>query len=475
MGRFSTLGTRLRLAIVAAAGLAAAGMLHAAQPAPGANVASQPLSSPLGNLRGERLPGRDAQLAGQDRVEGSDKEAQAALVAFVRQVLERHPQLLQAEAESRSSSHRVAEARSAFLPRVTVSANLGRERQRRGDWPSSDFDQRVGQARLLLPLHDPAISAELAQRQSEEVGSDWRLTDVREQLVVRTVEAYVELSRAVKLVELAQENLRAHREYVAQIKEIARSDLGRAADLPSAVARVALAEAVLTSRLARLESARTAWWQLTGLGAPQTLNDLPLAALPASLDGALELAYLNSAALRVTQADLERSRRGVDAKRAAYSPRVNFEVNTRTGRDWGGVAGTQTNAYAGVSLEWVAFSGFADRHGANAAIEGVVASQHAHDRVRNEVRARVEQAWYELQSAESSLRAFESYADNARLMLDATQNQFKIGRRTLLEVLNAENELFTARTNVETVRHDLIAASWRLLGLQGRIVDDLGL
>jgi len=54
-------------------------------------------------------------------------------------------------------------------------------------------------------------------------------------------------------------------------------------------------------------------------------------------------------------------------------------------------------------------------------------------------------------------------------MVESTRNQFKIGRRSLLEVLNAESELFTARSNVESTLQDVKLASWRLYGLQGRI------
>jgi outer membrane protein len=97
------------------------------------------------------------------------------------------------------------------------------------------------------------------------------------------------------------------------------------------------------------------------------------------------------------------------------------------------------------------------------------------DRVREELRSRAEQAWFELQAGDASLRSFEEYARNAALMVESTRNQFKIGRRSLLEVLNAESELFTARSNVESTLQDVKIASWRLYGLQGRIQAELGL
>jgi outer membrane protein TolC len=87
----------------------------------------------------------------------------------------------------------------------------------------------------------------------------------------------------------------------------------------------------------------------------------------------------------------------------------------------------------------------------------------------------VEGQWFELLGSAASLKSYNDYAASAEQMVAAYREQFKIGRRTLLEVLNAENELFTARSNVESTRQDMALASWRLVALQGRMRAELGL
>jgi outer membrane protein, adhesin transport system len=81
----------------------------------------------------------------------------------------------------------------------------------------------------------------------------------------------------------------------------------------------------------------------------------------------------------------------------------------------------------------------------------------------------------ELLGSEASLKSYNDYVASAEQMVVAYREQFKIGRRSLLEVLNAENELFTARSNVESTRQDMAIASWRLVALQGRMRAELGL
>jgi adhesin transport system outer membrane protein len=105
----------------------------------------------------------------------------------------------------------------------------------------------------------------------------------------------------------------------------------------------------------------------------------------------------------------------------------------------------------------------------------VVAATHVRESLTLKVRANVQAQWYELLASQSSLRTFTEYVNSAEQVVQAYSEQFKIGRRSLLDVLNAENELFTARSNVVSVEQDVVLASWRLLGLRGLSRQELGL
>jgi adhesin transport system outer membrane protein len=326
-----------------------------------------------------------------------------------------------------------------------------------------------------MPLLDVGLLAQINSRQASTVVADWSLTDVREDLILQGALAYQELQRHEKLVELARNNLKSHRQYVAQVKQIALSDIGRAADLPAAVSRVALAESVLTSRLGRLESARVHWVQLTGLNAPDELVVTPPPPPTETLEIAISQALRVSPQVQQAKAAIDVARQNVLVTRSLYLPKLNAEFTRKAGSDWGGVIGSQSSYYAGISLEWSAFSGFSDRYATQASNEAVLAAQHAADHLQNELKARVSQVWYELVAGEKSLESFLVYESNAKDVVEAYRNQFQIGRRSLLDVLNAENELFTARSNLVFTTHDNLSAEWRLAALRGELAASLGL
>jgi TolC family type I secretion outer membrane protein len=419
---------------------------------------------------------KQAAASAMAQAQAADAGPIQILAQFVRQALQHNPQIFQFEAESRAANSRIGEAREGFGPRLTLSSSVAKERQiidslQRDAMYSTAF----GQVRLSMPLIDKTLSAQLAQRRSSSITSDWRLTDVREQLMLRTIEAYVDLVRSANLLKLAQDNLKVHRQYVAQIKEIAKADLGRASDLPTAAGRAALAESVLTSRLAKMDASRVIWRQVTGLTPGVEFFDVPMVNLPETLDQVLSRAQEFNPVLMLATSEIETARRGIDLAKAPFSPRLSLDTSAKSGQDFGGIQGTQGSSFVGLTGEWTVFSGRSEKFAVQAAQESVFAAQSALDRVRDELRSRVEQTWYDLQASDASVRSFEDYAKNAQQMVEASQNQFKIGRRSLLDVLNAENELFTARSNLESTLQDNKLAAWRLHSLQGRVQSELGL
>jgi outer membrane protein, adhesin transport system len=425
---------------------------------------------------GQNVSGNEAVLAIPPLVVKETGNRLDYLTPFILRAIENNPQLLQSESEARVAGIAVQEARAGLIPRVSLSMNAGKDRQDLSQaGQKNTFNQQLSQIRLIWPLYDLSLIAQHRQRQAASVTSDWRLTDVREQLALRTVEAYIDLVRHTRLTKLAHENLNAHRQYVSQVKAIARLDIGKASELPAAIGRVALATSAMTSRLVRLETARAQWKQLTGVEAPIELVNLKTVLGPTSLEQAIEASFFSNPVIMLARSEIDVARQGVGLAKSPYSPKLNAEVNYRTGKDYGGIIGSRNDTYSGVNLEWALFSGGANTFAAQAANEKIRIAEHSLDRVKQELRTRIETTWHELVGAEASLLAFKDYVDNSLLTLEAYRSQFKLGRRSLLEVLNAENELFTARTNLESTQHDIAQSTWRLQSLRGLLMSEVGL
>lgn len=402
---------------------------------------------------------------------------------LVAQVLERQPELQQADADSLAARARWNETRAAALPQLNISGALGQQEQTLAQGRNNSYkDQRSLQLRLAQPIYDSAVDARTRQNRALYIGSDWQKMSLREQAMAKAVELYAELVRQSRLTELARDNLRLHRQYVAQMKEIARSDVGRASDLPVAQSRVALAESVLTSRLARLESARVQWRALSSLPSPEesaaaplaeVLRDLPEVELPVTLESAVQESLERSPQLQKALSDVQAAREALQVAQSQNAPKVGLEVRRLYGNNYASIYGEQNEWYAGVNMQWnLAFS---DAFARKAASEALQSAQHVVDGHVLRLRSVVETQWFEYQAAHASLNSYRAYTEFAQEVAKSYAEQFRIGRRSLLDVLNAENEMFTARSNALTTQVDLALASWRLLSSRGRLAEELGL
>jgi adhesin transport system outer membrane protein len=268
------------------------------------------------------------------------------------------------------------------------------------------------------------------------------------------------------------------------MKQIALTDLGRASDLSVAQARVALAESTFTNRMARLESARLQWRNHSGMNPPalsdlgnfdQLMAEFGNVPLPPDLESAISEAINNSPQLQKSLSEVKSSWHSLELSRSATRPKINAEAVTRTGQNYGFVAGRQDNITLGVNLQWTLPVNPGYKHSNRAAREAIIASESAVDATTYKVRSAVETQWFELLANQASVNTFQAYVDSSVQVVNAYAEQFKIGRRSLLDVLNAENELFTARTNAMTASTDATLSAWRLLSLRGYLADYLEL
>lgn len=426
----------------------------------------------------------DTDRAPDTKITANSAAALATLRELVWQTLVRNPDLAQAQAESNQASARWRQIRNGVLPQTSVSAGYGQEQRAYSltNITNRYSNQNQVQVRVSQPLFDETLSARIRQASATMLSGDWAMIAMREQTMLKTIELYAELLRQKRLVELARDNLKLHRQYVAQMKSIARIDLGRASDLPMAQSRVALAESVLTGRLSKLEGARTQWRSHTTLPSPdQTaidsangiLMDLPPVDWPVTVDEAISQAIALSPQIQKAMADTQASREALRVVHAGNLPKLSADVQLQRANNFGGVFGEQRTWTTGVNLQWS--WDLALPHASRAAVEGIKATEQATDAQLLRLRSVVESQWFELQSSQLVLQSYKTYEDQSGEVVRSHVEQFRIGRRSLLDVLNAENELFTARSNVVTTEIDVSLASWRLLSLRGLLADELDL
>ncbi len=360
----------------------------------------------------------------------------------------------------RASVDAVDVARSGYLPRLDLNANVGRDSDRitTRNPESQNLNRREAGLTLTQLLWDGmGTKNDVSRAGHERLVRYFELLDVTEQTSLEAARAHFDVQRYRRLVQLAEDNYVQHRYAYLQIQSRFKAGVGRGVDLEQAGARVALAESNLSTEVANLHDVTARYQRIVGVAPPRELPVLTLLknGVPASPADAMNTAVRQSAAISASIEGLRSARAVADARKGLYQPRVEARLRGSAGRNVDAVADRSRDTAAEIVLNWNLYNGGADQ--ARVRQQANLLSQAAdlRDKACRDARQTTAIAYNDTRKLVDQL----VYLDRNTLAIekarDAYRQQFDIGQRSLLDLLNAENELYTARRAYANAEYDL--------------------
>jgi adhesin transport system outer membrane protein len=253
--------------------------------------------------------------------------------------------------------------------------------------------------------------------------------------------------------------------------------VGRGVDLEQASARVALADSNLTTETSNLHDVVSRYLRVIGeapLPKPPRPNMLS-AGLPTSSGEAMNLALRNNAAINAAIENLRAARAAVSERESAFLPKVEARVRAGGGRNFDGVPDQKRDVSAELVLNWNLFSGGADQARVRQQTNLMNQAADQRDKACRDVRQTAAIAYNDVGKLDELLRALDRNVLSIEKARDAYRQQFDIGQRSLLDLLNAENELYTARRAYANADYDRLVAQARVLAALQQLTQRLGL
>ena len=207
---------------------------------------------------------------------------------------------------------------------------------------------------------------------------------------------------------------------------------------------------------------------------PQSLV-VPLAVdgVPGTLEQALELALSNNPGLKAVEAELEASIAGRKQAKGSFYPRFDLEVGATRNDDLDGSEGANDDESAVVRMTYNIYRGGADRARLNeaearefAVREGVRSSKRA-------VEEDVTLIWNELQDILIRLEYLDAHVRSTKEVLSVYREQLSLGKRTLLDLLDVQNELLRAQIAKVSGEYIALLARYRVLASTGQLLATL--
>lgn len=394
--------------------------------------------------------------------------------------LKTNPDVLASISERQAVSKEIDQAQAGYFPTIDLGLGTGWEStdnpasRKRGDG-EIHLNRDEASLNLRQMLYDGSLTKNEVERQKARTDSRAHsVYSVAENTALEATEAYLNVLRRQKLVELAQTNLESHLRTHDQITLRSERGVGRRADMDQSLGRLALAETNLMAEQSNLRDAETNYLRVVG-EAPSSLSQPPSPEpfLPMTVEEAVNIAIQNHPTLRSAQADVASANAQHDVTKAAFLPRVDFELGTRNDHDIDGVRGTDKDVTAMFRLRYNLLNGGKDK--ARREETAFLINQAAE--IRNNTHRQVEQSvrlsWNALETVRRQMSYFEEYAAAAEKTRDAYQQQFNFGQRTLLDLLDSENELFRARIALTNAQYDEIFTMYRVLNSIGLLLESL--
>ncbi len=414
----------------------------------------------------------------------------ADLIEIQRLARENDPQFAAARAGWIASRERLPQARSGLLPSLSLSGSANRNDTNATllgagnpffQPGGSRFDTTSLNLQVIQPVFRPATRVQYDQAGIQLEQADLQLLLASQDLTLRAAQAFFDVLSAQEALAVVESQKRAIGEQLAQAK--ANFEVGTATivDYNEAKARFDLASSQEIAGRNDLEVRRQALQQVIGRLPPtdlRPLRDTAVLAPPAPHD--IEQwsgqARDNALTVRIQQASVELARREIDRQRAGHLPTldaVGSAGNSRAGASPTSSIGTDvTQVVLGLQLSVPLYQGGAIDSRVREAVANRERALLDVETARRAAVLAARQAYLGVTSGISQVNALQAAMESAGISLESTQLGLKVGVRTQVDVLNAQQAFFNARRDLVLARYSTLLSGLRLQAAVGDLQDD---
>ena len=382
----------------------------------------------------------------------------------------------------RATDEELEQAKALYLPSIDFSADTGLEytddrftNNRIGDDDTETLWRYEAGLTLTQMLFDGWETKYEVERQENRIQSSaHRVKETAELVGLSIVESFLEVIRQRELLGITRENVNEHLAIMNLIQEGVDAGRSTQADLEQIKARLASARAQESTILQQLRIAEANFRREVGSDPRDlVLPAVPVNGLTANVEEEVKTVITNSPTLAIFDSDVRVAYAEMNGTGSTLYPQIDFQANARTGENLGGVEDQDTSASALIVANWNLYRGGGDiarirefTHRYQVAKERRADSARA---VENDVR----QTWARMMSAGERASEFAAQAAANTEVTRAYKDQFSLDRRTLIDVLDSQNELFVSRTNTINAEFLEMFSVFRLLALKGQLLPTL--
>ncbi|MDE1165923.1 MAG: TolC family outer membrane protein [Pseudomonas sp.] len=407
-------------------------------------------------------------------------QAQAmSLTDAIQSTIDNHPEIQSSINNRLSADEDEKVAKGGFYPSVDLVAGYGREKT---DSPTTraltgnnteTLNYTQSELRLRQMLFDGFNTPNEVERTKGVVNSRaYYVRGTSETLALRAIEVYLEVLKRRELLTLAKNNLQAHLRVNDQIGLRSERGVGSTADVDQSRARRALAENNFYTAQVDLSDAEANFFSAVGrmpdeLESPASVKG----EMPTDLASARQSMLENNPYLKSAQADVQSAESQYETAKSPFYPRLDAELAVGANNNISGEEGRDNNWRAGVVMNYNLFRGGSDKARLQSDAHKINQAMDIRNNALRMLNENMSLAWNAMNNARVQTPYAREYAETTTKVRAAYQDQFGLGQRTLLDLLDSENELYNANRRYAEVRYTEEYSMYRVLANMGQLLN----
>ena len=391
---------------------------------------------------------------------------------MVQETLNKNPNMQKDIANYRAVKYDLDKAKSGWKPTVDFKADVGFEHTEKDYATNKGLDSKddlVRNSQSIVATENLfggfATESEINEQKSRIVSARFDSMQNANALALRASEVYIEVLRQKALLDLFEENVNSHERIYGLIREKTEAGSGRRSDVEQSEGRLALAYSNYIAQVNNYQDAIVSFERVYGKALTATALEEPLApSLPAdTYDGLWTIAQKYNPTLQLERANIKVQQSRYEKDKGNYYPTIDAELAAGRDQNVQGYEGTNLNARGMLKLYYNLYRGGSDEAVRLQNLEYITVQKEGFNEQQRAIREKLKLAWLAHQITFRQIRCIRMHVEFARKTAESYAQEYQLGRRSIVDLLNAELEHNDARKQLRNAESDVLFARFRIL------------
>jgi len=397
----------------------------------------------------------------------------------VSEVLSTNPIVKERLQNFKSTQQDITTAKAAYYPRLDLNLGIGYEHTDKSDMPTTpdsatyDFDVYQNSLKLTQNIFDGfATTNQVKEQKARVVAAAYSYIEKVNALSYETLNAYLEILKNKKLLETAQENVKIDQDILSKVEKLYTAGLTTLSEVHKIESSLALAQSNLVVQENALLNASYNLEKLLGkeLDISKMQEPKLKIKLPKDKKEALKYALRHNPSILVSEYNIKLAEATKSASNSSFYPKIDIEISESINKNLSAVEGKDERFRAMAYLSYNFFNGFKDSAAYKKALTNIQQEYHNKESIKRDIIQNINIAWAAKTKLQEQLLRLNEYKEFSHKTLLLYAKEYDLGRRSLLDLLSAQNDFIAAKAQIIDTEYSLLYAKYRILDAMGNLV-----